>query len=159
MSEYNVSLNRERKLLQRTVAVLGLIPVGAGLTGALIGPTMVDATVAVSADSHYRYLSGLLFGIGLCFWSTIPAIEERTGRFRLLTLIVFIGGLGRLFGLLLTGVPSIAMLGGLIMELVVTPVLCLWQARVASKCEAAHKASEAATRTVPEIPPPPSNSA
>ena len=37
------------------------------------------------------------------FWSTIPGIESKAGRFRLLTLIVFVGGLGRLIGLLLTG--------------------------------------------------------
>jgi len=47
--------------------------------------------------------------------------------------IVFIGGLARLLGLMLTGVPSLTMLGGLAMELVVTPLLCLWQTRVANR--------------------------
>jgi hypothetical protein len=42
-------------------------------------------------------------------------------------------GLARLLGLMLTGVPSLAMLGGLFMELVVTPALCLWQTRVANR--------------------------
>jgi hypothetical protein len=88
--------------------------------------------MSVSADSHFRYLSGLLLGIGLLFWSTTPAIEEKTGRFRLLALIVFIGGLGRLLGLVLTGVPSLYMLGGLALELVVTPIIALWQTRVAN---------------------------
>lgn len=135
MSDYGPALVRERKLLQRTVALLGLIPVGAGLAGVIIGPQMVDTgIVGVSAGSHYRYLSGLLFAIGLGFWSTIPSIEDQTGRFRLLAVIVFVGGLGRLFGLQLTGIPSLAMLGGLAMELVVTPLLCLWQARIAAKC-------------------------
>ena len=31
--------------------------------------------VDVSVASHYRYLSGILFAIGLLFWSTIPGIE------------------------------------------------------------------------------------
>ena len=48
------------------------------------------------------------------------------------TLVVVLGGLGRLVGLLLTGIPSLFMLGGLLMELVVTPVLCLWQTRIAN---------------------------
>jgi hypothetical protein len=139
MAEYGASLERERKYLQRTVAVLGLIPVGAGLAGVIIGPSLTGS-VDISADSHYRYLSGLLFAIGLCFWSTIPAIEDRSGRFRLLTFIVFIGGLGRLSGLLLIGLPSLAMLGGLGMELIVTPALCLWQGRVASQCGQAREA-------------------
>ena len=43
-----------------------------------------------------------------------------------------IGGVARLIGLLLTGLPSFAMLGGLFMELVVTPILALWQTRVAN---------------------------
>jgi hypothetical protein len=90
-------------------------------------------TVSISAESHFRYLSGLLLAIGLCFWSTIPEIEAKTGRFRLLTLLVVIGGLGRLLGLALTGLPSLIMLGSLFLELIVTPLLCLWQTRIANR--------------------------
>ena len=66
---------RERRYLQRTVAFLALIPFAAGLSGVLFGPTLLDDRVGVSTDSQYRYLSGLLLGIGLVFWSTVPAIE------------------------------------------------------------------------------------
>ncbi len=125
-------IERERWYLQRTVAFLALIPVSARLFGVLFGPALTGDTVSVSADSHFRFLSALLLGIGLIFWSTVPAIEEKTGRFRLLVLLVFIGGLGRLLGLVLTGVPSLYMLSGLFLELVVTPVLALWQTRVAN---------------------------
>jgi hypothetical protein len=125
-------VERERRFLQRVVAVAGLVPVSAGLFGVLFGPTLTgDASLSVSGDSHYRYLSGLLLGIGLLFWSCIPAIEQKTGRFQCLTLIVVVGGLGRLAGLGVTGVPSLTMLGALVMELAVTPILCLWQGRVA----------------------------
>lgn len=141
MSDYEPALERERKYLQRTVAILGLIPIGAGLAGVIIGPQMVETgIVGVSAGSHYRYLSGLLLAVGFLFWSCIPDIEDKAPRARLLTLIVVIGGLGRLLGLVLTGIPSLAMLGGLAMELVVTPLLCLWQARIASKCTEARAA-------------------
>lgn len=123
----------ERRALQAAVALFALIPIGAGLAGVLMGPAFTgDGTAAISADSHFRYLSGLLLGIGLAFWSTIPAIERHAGRFRLLTLIVFIGGLARLWALAEAGIPSVPMLGGLIMELIATPILCLWQARVAN---------------------------
>jgi hypothetical protein len=124
---------RERRLLQQAVGLGAVIPFAAGLYGVLFGPALTGDVMSVSANSHFRYLSGLLCAIGLCFWSTIPRIEEQTGRFRLLTLIVFIGGLSRLLGLMLTGVPSLTMLGGLAMELVVTPLLCLWQTRVANR--------------------------
>jgi hypothetical protein len=128
-----MAIARERKLLQQAVGFLSLIPVSAGLFGVLFGPEgLLGDRVSVSADSHFRYLSGLLLGLGLCFWSTVPDIETKTGRFRLLTLLVVIGGLGRLLGLAVTGVPSFFMLGGLAVELVVTPVLCLWQTRIAN---------------------------
>lgn len=113
------------------VAVLSLIPLTAGCFGALQGLAFVDPVGNASADSHFRYLSGLLLGIGFGFWSTVPAIEARTERFRLLTFIVFVGGLARAVGLWRLGVPSWPMLGGQAMELVVTPLLCLWQARIA----------------------------
>ncbi len=125
-------MERERRYLQRTVSVLALVPAAAGLFGVLFGPALTGDTVSVSADSHFRFLSALLLAIGLVFLSTVPGIEEKTGRFRLLTLLVFIGGLGRLLGLLLTGVPSLYMLSGLGLELVITPILALWQTRVAN---------------------------
>ena len=125
-------IERERRYLQRTVAVLALVPLSAGLFGVLFGPALTGDRVSVSADSHFRYLSGLLLGIGIVYWSTVPGIEEKTGRFRLLALLVVIGGVARLAGLLLTGVPSLYMLGGLAMELVVTPLITLRQTRVAN---------------------------
>lgn len=124
-------LERERRILQRVIAVGALVPLTAGLYGILFGAGLTGDRLGVSGDSHYRYLSGLLFGIGLLFWSAIPAIEEKTGRVQLLTLIVVAGGLGRLAGLLLTGLPSLSMMGALLMELAVTPAICVWQMRVA----------------------------
>jgi hypothetical protein len=126
-------MDRERKLLQQIVAVVATIPVAAGLYGVLFGQALTGDAVSISAESHFRYLSGLLLGIGLCYWSTLPSIEIKTGRFRLLTLLVVIGGLGRLIGLALTGLPSLFMIGGLVVELIVAPVLCIWQTRIANR--------------------------
>ncbi len=123
-----------RRVLQAMVAVLGLVPVLTGLAGMVFGISMAGPATPGAlpgVDSHFRYLSGLLLAIGLGFWSTIPSIERRTGRFRLLTALVVAGGLGRLLGVLLDGVPPAPMLGGLGMELVVTPLLCVWQSRIA----------------------------
>ena len=60
------------------VAVARLVPVAAGLAGILLGPGMIDPIggASVPLDSHYRYLSGLLLGMGLGFWLTIPHIER-----------------------------------------------------------------------------------
>jgi hypothetical protein len=121
----------ERRLLQLVVVLAGFVPVLAGGAGVLLGAAMVnDAGANLSADSHFRYLSGLLLAIGLAFWWMVPRIERHTASVRLLTVLVFVGGLGRLLGLVMHGIPGPPMLGGLVMELVVTPAICLWQGRV-----------------------------
>lgn len=122
----------ERRALQVAIAVLALLPVTAGLSGALRGHAMIDGLAGtVSEDSHVRYLSGLLLAIGVTWWSVVPAVERHGARVRLLTLLVLCGGVARLIGLMAVGVPSWPMMAGLLVELVVTPAVALWQARVA----------------------------
>lgn len=129
-----LSPSAERHLLQIAIALGGFVPVAGGLAGAILGGAMTgEGLVGPSLDNHVRYLSGLLVGIGLAFWDAIPSIEVRTRRIRLLTLIVALGGLFRLIGIVFVAVPSGAMLFGLLMELVVTPLICLWQTRVANR--------------------------
>ena len=124
----------ERQALQRVVAAGAVIPFAAGLYGVLFGVNGLSSGVeSVSTDSHFRYLSGLLAGIGILFWTCVPDIEAKGRLFRFLTLVVGLGGLARLLGLYLTVIPSLTMLGALGVELVVTPLLCLWQMRVATK--------------------------
>ena len=124
----------ERQALQRVVAVAAIVPVAAGLYGVVFGMNGLEGGVPnISADSHFRYLSGLLTGIGILFLTCVPAIEDKGRLFRFLTLVVVLGGLARLLGLWLTGVPSVTMLAALGMELGVTPLLCLWQARIAGR--------------------------
>lgn len=122
-----------RRWLQVSVALGTLVPIMAGGAGIIFGPAMLGENTgsSMSLDSHYRYLSGLLLGIGLAFLSTIPQIEKKTALFRTLALIVVMGGLARLYGLLHTGVPDRGMLFGLGMELVIVPLLALWQSVVA----------------------------
>jgi hypothetical protein len=127
----------ERRLLQALVACLCLVPLAAGGAGMVKGAAMlkgVHPPLPVDLDSHYRYLSGLLFGIGLAFAACIPAIERRGTLFRMLGLIVILGGLARLFSLTRLGPPSAGHVFGLAMELGAMPLLLLWQARVARLC-------------------------
>lgn len=118
---------RKRSLLQLCVAVAGIVPVAAGVAGILLGPEFVDTAVGPSANSHFRYFSGLLPGIGLGFWSTIPRIEANGERFELLSFIVVTGGLARLISLAVIGLPPFGIKAALAMKLGVTPLLCLWQ--------------------------------
>src|ERR1039457_4217024 len=119
----------EKRWLQIAVALAGAVPVGAGVAGALLGPAMLGQVGDAALDSHYRYLSGLLLGIGLAYWTAIPDIERQGQRFRLLTLIVVIGGFCRALGMLQIGPPGPAMRLALVMELIIAPLLYLWRIR------------------------------
>lgn len=126
----------EKTLIKIVYAALACVPVFGGVMGILNGPGMGSAAHAGLYDpfleSHYRYLSGLLLGIGLAFWSCVPKIEYRRERIRLLTFIVVIGGAARLasavaFGQHFDGMMTFT----LFMELAATPLMCVWQRRVA----------------------------
>jgi hypothetical protein len=125
---------KSKRLLQAAVSLLGLIPVTVGLYGVIFGPEVLLATVppTIDLDSHFRYLSGIFVGVGLTFYATVIGIERKTTLFRLAAFLVAIGGLARLASLLSVGTPSTGHLIGLGLELVVVPLLALWQGRVAA---------------------------
>ena len=112
------------------MALAGLVPVAAGAVGAF-DPALLDFAARPQTLTHAAYLSGLLLGIGLGFWSCLPAIERKSGRFGLLTALVMVGGLARLSAAFRLDVWNFAVTGPLIMELAVTPALWLWQRRLA----------------------------
>jgi hypothetical protein len=147
----------ERRALQLIVAVASLVPICAGGAGALFGPAILDGPVggAVEFDSHFRYLSGLLLAVGMGFASAVPHIERRRRRFLLLTGIVAIGGFARSLSILAIGLPSPPMIAALAMELIVTPVLALWQSRVARQAVARHTATASIERDIVTRPSPP----
>jgi hypothetical protein len=115
----------QKRALQLSIAITALLPVVAGAWG-------IGASGDGWASNHHRYLSGLLLAIGLSYWSVLPRIETMGPRIRVLTALVVIGGMARLAGLALGDVPTTEVAVALTMELVVTPLLCLWQMRVFS---------------------------
>ncbi len=121
----------EKRMLQLAVAIACIVPVSGGAWGVLQGAGMLGHGGDVTLDSHVRYLSGLLLGIGLAFLSLIPNIEKRGQSAAILSAIVVAGGLGRLYGVLADGWPAPTMAGALAMELGIVPMLYLWQRRIA----------------------------
>lgn len=147
----------ERRLLQITVAIACLVPFYAGGSGALWGADFVhgDNIVSQDLDSHFRYLSGLLLGIGIMFASCISTIERATPRFQTLGIVVVVGGLARAYGMTVMGVPSGGQLFGLAMEIGVVPLLMAWQANYAWR---ARRADARVVATAGQITPPPGSS-
>ena len=119
----------ERQLLQMTIGILCLSPLLFGSIGIARGLVAFGQHGAqADADSHFRYLSGIFLMLAPLALSTVPRIETRAGRDRLLLVVLLVagGGLGRLYGVAAAGVPSAAHLAGLATELGVTPALGLW---------------------------------
>ena len=139
----------ERRLLQAAITVACLVPLAAGGAGVLSGPAMLKGVDSAPADldSHLRYLSGLLLGLGIGFACCIPAIERRSALFRTLGAIAVLGGCARLLSALSVGLPGTGHVFGLAMELGTVPLLMLWQARVARRCPRTITAGTAPAQT------------
>ena len=120
----------ERKLLQIAFAIAGLVLVGFGLAGVFFGANFMDLSGNVVMDSYIRFLKGMLFAIGLVYWSSIPDIERHGERISLVTLILVLGAVPRLMAVIGHGVPTIGIMVGLAGELIFAPLLWLWQRHV-----------------------------
>ncbi len=125
----------ERRLLQAVVALACIVPLSVGGQSILHGPGFLGHPPVIprDLDSHFRYISGIFFAVGIAFATCIPRIEATGPRFRLLGALVIAGGLSRVLSLLAVGVPSKGHLFGFAMELGAVPLLMLWQASVARR--------------------------
>lgn len=127
-----------RRLLQVVLAILSLSPLGFGGLGLLFGPAGLSAKLSglpADVDSHFRYLSGIFFMLGIALWTCIPRIETReaTIRFRWIAAAVVAGGLARGWGMVTGVTPGLGHQIGLAVELVATPLVVLWQAQVSRR--------------------------
>jgi hypothetical protein len=126
----------ERRLLQAVVAAACLVPLTTGGSSIVRGVAFlkgVPSLVPADLDSHFRYLSGIFFALGIAFGTCVPAIERKGPRFRMLGAMVIAGGLARALSWAEIGAPSHGHQLGLVMELGVVPLLMLWQAAVARR--------------------------
>ncbi|GAA0302379.1 hypothetical protein GCM10009087_10200 [Sphingomonas oligophenolica] len=130
-----MSLLAEKRALQAVVAIACLVPLITGGQSILHGPAFLGhpPVIPIDLDSHFRYVSGIFFAVGVAFASCVPGIEAKGPRFRLLGALVIVGGLSRVGSLIAVGVPSKGHLFAFAMELVVVPLLLLWQAAFASR--------------------------
>lgn len=123
---------RHVRTFQAVVAVASLVPILAGAAGVLQGPRMIRGLTSWNADldSHFSYLSGLLFAMGVAFVYCALDVRSRAQSFRLLGLIVVFGGLARLIAITRLGLPSPSQQFAYFMELIVVPALLIWHGRL-----------------------------
>lgn len=128
----------EKHLLQAAILVGGAYSILFAMLSVWQGAGVLipgDAPADRDLESHFRYLSGIFLGLLFILYSCVPHIERRGPRFRLLGALIICGGLARLTGMLLAGVPGTGHLYGVAMELGVTPLLLVWQASLARRWE------------------------
>jgi hypothetical protein len=132
-----------RRLLQVAVAVSSVNALLGGalyLTRGVAGlslftpvPLPIDATDPTWAvvDYMFRALAGIWFAVGLMLAFVVPSIEKHSAWFALLCIATFGMGVGRLFSIAHFPLASGNSIGAMVTELVLPPILVLWQRRVA----------------------------
>ena len=104
---------------------------GFSLTGVKLSIDPADPSWS-SVDYLFRAISGIWFALGLMFAYLVPSIEKHTAWFRFACLAVFLMGLGRLLSVLSLGAESNPLFA-MGLELILPPLLVLWQSRVARR--------------------------
>jgi len=124
-----------RSALQIVSAILALVPVVTGVIGlrGINDPVYapVSSPQAILLDTNLRFFSGLWLGLGLAYLWLIPSIERQTILFRAIWGAIFVGGIGRLLSIALTGTPPAPFVFFALLEIVGAPLFIYWQHQVA----------------------------
>lgn len=113
-------------MLEHAIRLAALVPLLAGAGGAAFGVAFLGEAAGPATESHLRYLSGLLLGLGLLALWCAQDLPARGVPFTILCGVVLVGGLARLAGVVTQGIPPLPHLLALGMELGVVPGLWLW---------------------------------
>lgn len=70
--------------------------------------------------------------LGLSLFMLIPRIERETTLFRVLWLMIFAGGIGRLLSMVFVGMPPWPFVGFTMLEIAGAPFFIAWQERLAA---------------------------
>ena len=120
--------------LQVFLGVFSLIPVAFAVLGFLAGAGRLSPDgVTVDLDNQYRYFSGMYLVVAFLLWSIIPAIGKHGRTLFLISVAIFIGGLGRAVSYMTMGAPSQDLVVGMGIELVAPVIFVVWQRAVAAK--------------------------
>lgn len=123
-----------KRPLQIAMCALGVIPVVTGFLTmlGLSDPIYSSAGIPANAllDSNLRFFGGLWLVLGLAVYWVVPRIEKEVALFRVLWLMIFAGGIGRLISMLVLGQPPLPFVGFTILEIVGAPAFIVWHSRL-----------------------------
>ncbi|MEU8816201.1 DUF4345 domain-containing protein [Actinoplanes sp. NPDC048796] len=120
-----------RRILLILVAVLGAIPIVTGVTAVVGGLSFSpdDTSGTAYFDSEYRFLGVWWTAAGVLLWWSLRAPRRRAAVTRALLGVMVLGGVARLLGVILTGLPPVPFRVSMAVELLVIPVLLVWHRR------------------------------
>ncbi len=131
----------EKRILQIIIAIVGVVPILTGLMG-ILPPGVSDKFYGISLndtiqgniilDSNYRYYSGLWFGLGVIMFWIVPSIEKQKTALRIISTMIFIGGIGRVMSMITFGIPPALFILFTVLELLF-PLLILLQNRISKQ--------------------------
>jgi hypothetical protein len=115
--------------LTRTLYVLSVVPIVAGLATLALGADSVPAPndAPPNVESELRFYSVWWIGAGLFLAWLAPRVEERTLELRVFCGLLLLSGLSRLFAAAATDWPSTGQLILMGVELTLPVVLVAWQ--------------------------------
>ncbi len=123
-----------RKMLQVFLSILGLVPTITGILTmmGIYDPLFSNVNLPHSPllDSELRFLGGVWLGLGLTVLFTVRNIEQHFPLYRVLWLMIFLGGIGRLLSIIFIGLPPIPFIGFTALEVLGAPIFIYWHWKV-----------------------------
>jgi len=126
-----------RNGLQIVLAIFSVVPLAFGISGVFFGAGrwLPGEAIPPELDNQYRYLSAYYISLAFLLWWAIPHIERHATLIRIVTFVLFLGGLSRLWSFVDVGWASQMQVAGMVIELA-APLIAVWQGFVARRHDA-----------------------
>ena len=123
--------SRSLVALRRTLYVIGLVPIVAGLSTVILGSESVPAAGDPNAnlESELRFYSVWWIGAGLFLIWLAPRVHERATELRVFCALLALAATSRLFAVLDTDWPSTQQIVLMAIEYALAVLFPVWHAR------------------------------
>ena len=121
-----------RQVFQGFLALFGVIVIGISLAHMAIGPRAIIGGVAVNPTmaGEDRFFAGVFLCSGIALLWCAHDVQRKRVYIDLLAAVFFVGGLGRLLGVVIDGAPNPFYMAMLAVELVLPALMVVMARRV-----------------------------